>query len=303
MAITAISARPSSGVLMTPLGVRYPEWVYNLALEYIGVNVLDVTPQLAERWLTANLNNRTLRPPRVALMAEIMGKGGWFSNGESISFDSEGILVDGQHRLAAGVASGLSWSDVIVVRGVNPNVRPAVDTGLKRTAGDNLTMRGEQYASQMAATLQIWFSFYEGFLRRNDTFRARMSHQEVIEWLELWPGIRESVLFAGKLGSGHRRALAPAEAAFTHFAIKESGRATREQADEFLRACLEGINLEPGNPVLALRQRLMDERMGFRNRDKRGRLALVLKAWVLYRDGKQRKLLKFLNNEPFPDIG
>lgn len=296
-----------SGNLMTASGDRYPEWVYNLGQDSLAAVVVDVSPRLAELWLQSNGLNRTIRPSRVSVMADIMRRDGWFSNGESISFDTNGILVDGQHRLAACVASGLTWWRVVVVLGVDPAARPAVDTGLKRSAGDNLTMRGERYASQTAATLQIWFAYYEGHMIRNESYRSVLNHQEVLDFLEVWPGIRRSVEFAARTISGKRGALMPADAAFVHFAIQEVGGATRSEADTFIESVINGTDLSAGDPILALRNRLLDDRRastrGYREPiAKRNRLALVLKAWKLSSEGRNRKVLRFDASEPFPDI-
>jgi hypothetical protein len=135
-----------------------------------------------------------------------------------------------------------------------------------------------------------------------------MTHQEVIAFLELWPGVRESVGYAGKLIGGRRGALAPAEAAFVHFAIQEDGGANREEADRFIASIIDGTDLSAGDPILALRHRLLDPRETQtrsyrRENNKRDRLALVLKAWILHRNGKRRKVLRFDESEPFPDLG
>lgn len=286
----------------TDLGDSYPYWVYSPISDEMRAEVVDITPELATHWLSKNTDNRKLRKYRAANLAQSMKDGKWAANGESISFDTRGVLVDGQHRLQAILNSGIR-ATIAVVLGVDPKARPTVDTGLKRTASDNLSMRGEMYATQLASTIQIWACYYNGDLRRRDAYKAILSHREVIEWLEAWPGIRESVARVGKMVGGGRKCLAPGEVAFVHFAIVQSG-VTQDDADRFIQSVLVGAGLEENNPVLALRRRLTDEnRPGQRGLDKRTKLALTLKTYQFVRAGVPRKTIKFGVEEQFPDLG
>jgi hypothetical protein len=103
----------------------------------------DITPDIAERWLeTCNKMNRKIRWDKVAEYAEIMKQpAGWKLNGQGWSFDTEGVLVDGQHRALAVKKSGVTIR-TLVTRGLAPGVRPTVDEGIKRRFMDDLTMNG-----------------------------------------------------------------------------------------------------------------------------------------------------------------
>ena len=67
------------------------------------MKVETITPKLAEKWMEANKNNRPLRRSLVGRYAGAIRRGQWELNGESIKFDEDGVLFDGQHRLAAVV--------------------------------------------------------------------------------------------------------------------------------------------------------------------------------------------------------
>lgn len=90
------------------------------------VEITDVDPELAERWLARNPNNRNLRRAVVDSYARDMSTGNWVLNGETIKLDVAGRLVDGQHRLSAVVAAEVTVP-MIVVRGVDPGVMDTVD--------------------------------------------------------------------------------------------------------------------------------------------------------------------------------
>lgn len=100
-----------------------------------------VTPEIAQDYLKANVSNRKTRREAVTALAEKMDSGKWKENGESIIFDTSGVLKDGQHRLMATVRSKHSWNAVIVT-GVDPDVFDTIDTGLNRTLADVLYLEG-----------------------------------------------------------------------------------------------------------------------------------------------------------------
>lgn len=88
-----------------------------------------VTPLLAEQMLTANIDNRKLRRQTVGKYSATMTAGNWVPSPESICFDVNGRVINGQHRLHGVVNSGTSQYFMIVL-----NVETAVFTVLDRNA-------------------------------------------------------------------------------------------------------------------------------------------------------------------------
>jgi hypothetical protein len=66
-----------------------------------------------------------------------------------------------------------------------------------------------------------------------------------------------------------------------------------------------GENLTKGNPIYALRSLLEKDRMAIRRFGQTYRLAVIIKAWNAYRDGREVKSLRWTqggaNPEPFPE--
>jgi len=62
-----------------------------------------VTPSIAKEWLAKNVsNNRYINDRRITQFARLMATGNWSENtGESIKFNKNGKLIDGQHRMMA----------------------------------------------------------------------------------------------------------------------------------------------------------------------------------------------------------
>lgn len=67
-----------------------------------------VSPQLAEAMLSRRKNQRPVSKPWVATLAGMMRAGKWTVSPAPIAFDTQGNLVDGQHRLLAVVDSGVT---------------------------------------------------------------------------------------------------------------------------------------------------------------------------------------------------
>ncbi len=101
-----------------------------------------VTPKLAAQWLEKqnsadNDRNRNVRPAKVAAFTRAMKEGRWRATHQGISFDENGNLLDGQHRLLAIVASGISILMIVVYNQPRRNMS-VIDRGSTRTTGDTL---------------------------------------------------------------------------------------------------------------------------------------------------------------------
>jgi hypothetical protein len=102
------------------------------------IQFVDVTPQMAEKWLRVSAEDqRTLRPRLVAKYADEMKRGEWKTTHQGIAFGSAGRLIDGQHRLHAIVASGVTVR-MAVARQVDGGYENPIDLGAGRKVGDIL---------------------------------------------------------------------------------------------------------------------------------------------------------------------
>lgn len=94
-----------------------------------------VSPEVAHRWLEANKGNRPMRPSLVKHYAGSMVCGEWILSPQGVTFSTAGRLLDGQHRLAAVVKSGVSvW--LYVTTGASDNTFTVLDQGAARTYAD-----------------------------------------------------------------------------------------------------------------------------------------------------------------------
>ena len=77
------------------------------AMEYTDDSkIIMVTPELASEWLGKSCaKNQNVVQKRVGQYAKMMRKGEWVIS-NPLTFDMEGSLIDGRHRLHAVIESG-----------------------------------------------------------------------------------------------------------------------------------------------------------------------------------------------------
>lgn len=111
--------------------------------QVLCISVGEMTPKEAESILGGrNAKNRALSNNSVNLLAEEMREGTFRFNGDAIRFDSDGNLIDGQHRLWGIVRSGVA-SPVMVISGLDSSVKDTLDRGKPRSVVDMLTYSGD----------------------------------------------------------------------------------------------------------------------------------------------------------------
>lgn len=110
-----------------------------------------VTPDLAKHYLSCNTENRAIRPKHTNRLTHDMNEDRFKITHQGIAFDENGVLIDGQHRLNAIVASGKGqW--LLVTTGLPSKSKQVVDNGARRRAAD--FMPGA-YRDQRAAVVRI----------------------------------------------------------------------------------------------------------------------------------------------------
>lgn len=169
-----------------------------------------VTWESAEKILSEyNKMNRHQRKNRINEYADAMLDDQFLFTGDTLVYDTDGQLVNGQHRLSAQVESHTDV-EYIIVRGVPPNVRPAVDAGIARKFSDDLTMSGMTNASAQSSLIgriMNWdrnagLANYWGPTRVRKAAVYPQYKDEIIgtleatlRWIQKWPGSRGSLEF------------------------------------------------------------------------------------------------------------
>lgn len=215
--------------------------------------VQSVTPKLAIEWLAASQGNRSMRHDAVANFASQMKRGEWMVNGEAITFDHSGRLVNGHHRLMAVVVADTTVK-MMVTTGVDPSAIFTLDTGTNRSLADHLTLNAGQNSKTRASILAACVRVLCGFsvqIRTIEAYRMwePMFHAGTEKFLEM--GLNRKAYL--------RRATVAAPLVLAY-------KKDPEQVELCMAALRDGTDMLAGDPMLTLREYLMQVANGERAR-------------------------------------
>ena len=112
----------------------------------------EIGPGLASEYLKRNHCNRSISVLHRNRISRAMLSGEFTVTHQGIAFDVGGNLVDGQHRLAAIVDSGVVVT-MLVTRGLPIESKASVDVQSRpRSAHDSLVMQGHRLATRDAVS-------------------------------------------------------------------------------------------------------------------------------------------------------
>ncbi|WP_436702163.1 hypothetical protein [Nocardioides sp. BYT-33-1] len=262
----------------------------------IKVEIILVTPDLAEAWLGKNTKNRNLVRKNITKFARDMKAGAWRMNGEAIKFASDGTLLDGQNRLHAVIASGASvW--MMVIRELSADVMPTLDTGKSRSFANVLQIDGEGNTSSLAALVRRALMWDAG--QRTNAGQLSPTINEMQEFLEDNPEIRTSAEVARKLQS---RSLLPGSVlGLSHWLFS----AIDPDAATWFVARVVDEDVPTGHPARVLHRRIVAMRLAGGRINETEALALTIRAWNAYRRGETPRKFQMpkggLTNDNFPE--
>jgi hypothetical protein len=256
-----------------------------------------ITPEMAEQMLERRATNRHVSHGHVEVLARQMTLGTWLVDASPpLLMDGHGRLLDGQHRLSAIVTSGIP-TEMWVHLGVVPEVQHAVDTGRKRTAGDVLSINGIDNSAQIASGARLAMAYGAGRLGENAGYRVTPA--EVLAWYGENPSIADGIAASRRLNRDHGVPMSVGTC--LHYLFSQAS--TPSHADEFFDLLSMRVGLPQGSAILALDRALSLE---VRTRSVRVAplryLALLIKGWNAWLDGRSVQLLRWTAVEDFPEI-
>lgn len=131
-------------------------------MNQITHELVVVTQGMAIGMLACNSRNRFLSRNLVERYKADITAGRWEFTGDSIKFDADGTLLDGQHRLVALSEIPGAAERFLVIRGLETKSQLAMDQGKKRTPGDQLSLLGVPNATLLAASVRLILAYNEG---------------------------------------------------------------------------------------------------------------------------------------------
>lgn len=285
----------------------------------ITSKIIEIDGELAQLYLSYERKpeagvkgaNRNASPEVVATFTAAMLRGEWRLTHQGIAFHEDGRLVDGGHRMRALVAAttaGVRHNGqilppnpdlrirMLVAEGLTDEDVKAMDIGRRRRGADFLRMDGEINTNLLAAVLRLAYC-YENVPPSSEGWRKYLlTPDEQAQYLEKNPKLRDSLYE----GSTLKKLFTPT--AVSAFAFLARKYRPEVNVDEFLFLLRTGLDLSRGNPVYALRELMINSNQIYRRWDTPQQLALLIKSFVRWAEGKEVLIMGLRSDEAFPRI-
>lgn len=267
-----------------------------------------ITPEIARFYLTQNCGNRKVSKYMVNIYSEAMKRGEWMLNGESIKFDVDGNLIDGQHRLYALIEANMSL-ELLVVRGLQKSAFKTLDVGKKRTVGDCMSIEGIANYNTVAAIVRMYMKMREkegelvllskvGNPNCLGSLKCELTNTQVLaEYHEHSVEYDEIARFAFKLYSDMRLLPTSLLGAYISFLIIYMGK-EKEKVFDFFSQCIVGEKIECSS--IGFLHKLLIKRsnktiiVNYTDLDK-----YIKKVWNLFIAGKDVKVVYIKKDEKY----
>jgi hypothetical protein len=262
-----------------------------------------ITPAKAADMLAANTTNRPLSKPTVRAFAEAMRRGEWMVTHQGIAFDVKGVLVDGQHRLAAIVEADTPV-ELTVFTDVAEGTFDVLDTGKRRNAADVLAIEGEKSATMLAAMVRTVLLFEVRPDLNWSGGSASVTNHQIVAGLAEHPKLRDYLSVGEQIAAGTGMIKSAAGAA--SYLVSQANK--RADLSPWFDGIIEGAGLAKGDARLGFRRVMLTDarkRAGqvMRRRDTREHVGLYIKAFNAWAtDEHPLPALRFSTREPMPAI-
>lgn len=260
----------------------------------IKTGVELITPEIARDYLKANTANRPMSNVHIERIAQQMAKGQFILNGESIIFSDEGILMQGQHRLAACIKSNTSFQTV-VVRGIPYNAFFTLDSGRARSISDVFAIQGTPDYSKMSSIVNSYIRLHTGInsYTGRESMKNLMSTKKDIfdvyqRHIELFTEIK---LFSNRCYD-KLRLLKMAEIGGIMAYLIIDLKHPQDFVESFFTMLFFNSNVN-NEAVNILRTKLINDLASERRMTPKYKLSIIIKCWNAYVENKEVKVLSY----------
>lgn len=222
-----------------------------------------VTPEQARELLLASegVPNRRLNKTRVLRFAHAIDKGQWQVTHQGLALDTEGKIVDGQHRLSAIVEANKPV-EMVVFRDVDRGTFKVVDTGAARSATDAMVFAGLTNGTAITAMARFMLSYdqIKGTKAPLNVASRLLTTVDVMDYVQSDRGKEAlDLLTRASVVSNHLGRFGVRTWLTVGFvAIHESG-ASRAILHEFIDRVDDGALLPVNSPILWFRHWIINE--------------------------------------------
>lgn len=258
-----------------------------------------ITPEKAAQLLQKNKRNRPLSKRTVESYAEQMKKGIWKFNGEPIIISDGGVLLDGQHRLAAIVKSQTTQK-MLIVTGPEADVFDTIDVGYNRTAGHILGIADIKNSNHVAAIISKYHKLSEGLV--TDAGNVNLAKTEILAVYKKAPAFWDEVShFSQRTGSKVPILSMATVGAYAAYLIKDKGHDNNLVFSFFSQ--LDKPETAQNSSLIRLYEALIKAKLKGYRITAQLRHALIVKTWNAFLKGKEIKVLNYsVGKENMPEF-
>jgi hypothetical protein len=257
-----------------------------------------ITPAIAAALLYRNTINRTLRSTKYRRILSDMQAYRFVFTGETIIFNDQ-YLLNGQHRLLACVESGIPfWATC--VEGVATDAMKNMDRVASRSIGDTLGFMGVGNRNDAGAVVRRLVALMNGYNLRDVSSVNKATDAELADaYIELADDIQWGVTLGQRCHSAIGQPTSQWATAFVWLTLNG---ADPDNVADFASALVEGVGLDAGSPVLALRSWVTKAIASRRELRKDELLIAALKAYRALESGAVVKLLRVSPTDAVPQL-
>jgi hypothetical protein len=264
----------------------------------IFAEVIKVTPEIAQRFMDANVDNRKVIPRKVDIVKHDILSGHFTLNGETIIISDEGTLNDGQHRLLGIIAAGKAV-DCLVCFGPPRASRLTVDSGVVRSAASLLSMQNAPNAAIASVVAKNLFAFRMGITHAQQKIGIPSKQDAITEYHSRRVAI-DAAIDRFQREPFIRRTHTITAIAAAYVIVSSTPDVNVEARESFFAKLAEGANLQHGSPILHLRNRLPAQG-DYNERRTEARIEFILRYWNAWR-GETSNYVSIRVLGKFPDV-
>lgn len=253
-----------------------------------------VTPQMAAEFLTRNTHNRPKNERTIGDYVRDIVAGDWMENGDSIRFDWNGVMLNGQHTCTAITRANVGvWT--LVVTNLAPKTQDTMDGGRRRTGQDMFSLRNETNPASLAAITRMVWAWENGDRRMSSN--AQPTKAEQAGMVDRYPSLRRSNEIAVRV----RSAFKPAWPSITGLSHHLFHHLDADATVWFFEQMATGENLMAGHPVKALRSKMINDASGQIRRTNAQQATYMISAWNAIREGRDLARVVYAPGQQIPE--
>lgn len=260
------------------------------------MKVEKINREVALKYLESNAYNRKIVRANVDFIKNEINSGRFMMNGQPIIFDSNGLLLDGQHRLVA-VSETDKEIEVLVVRGIDRDSFKTIDTGRNRKSSDVLSIEGVSYSTTLSSAVNRILHKFHQSRTVSKTGAVKNSNSEILKFYQdNKEELDNYANFTTSLYSSEVKIIPPAVTTAMMFLLS---RENKNKARSFIREIYTGKKETDDESALSLRKRLINNKIENVKQSDTILRNLFLSAFRGYCQGKNLSKIQISNNQMF----